>query len=210
MNTWIENILNCYAAFERETVTFNAAADDGKTSEIESFGSEKNLIIVKVNHVVDWYFGDITFKNSIRTSNIGRPGTDLKSIGQTSIIKNDQNEFFYGYAAFTVPEGSAENDDYALTIRVINSDATVPDSDYLEVSVMTTVILALNDGNGPENQEGDDPNGGTVTSNEVDDDERTSTYMMWLFPVLITILLCLVSYFIFMPNDPNSGYVVYD
>ena len=61
MNTWLGNILNGYAAFEREIVKISAAAGDGKTSEIESFGYEENIIIVEVYHVADWYYGDITF-----------------------------------------------------------------------------------------------------------------------------------------------------
>ena len=61
MNTWFENILNGYAAFERQTVSIRAAAGDGKTSEITSFGYEENIIVVEVYHVAAWYFGDITF-----------------------------------------------------------------------------------------------------------------------------------------------------
>ena len=55
---------------------------------------------------------------------------------------NQADSLFYGYAAFTVPEGSAESDTYALTIKVFNSDAAVPDEDYFEVSVLTTIVQA--------------------------------------------------------------------
>ena len=184
MDTWLENILNGYADFERETVKINAAADDGKTSEIESFGYEKNLIIVEVYHVADWYFGDITCANSISGDNTGEPGADLTKVGQTSIVKNEVDSLYYGYAAFAVPQGSAGGDDYAAVMKIFNSDQNI---DYFEVSVMTTVVQAWN-------QEGGND----------DDDEGTGTYM-WLFPVLIVLLCCLVAYFSIMPS---SGMVV--
>ena len=145
MNIWLGNILNGYEAFERETVTISAAANDGATTEIESFGYEKNIIIVEIYHGASWYFGDITFENGISSANTGVPGTDLSKLGQTAIVKNEADSLFYGYAAFTVPEGSAGSDDYALTIKVFHADAVVPDVDFFVVSVLTTVVQAESD-----------------------------------------------------------------
>ena len=65
MNTWLGNILNGYEAFERETVTISAAANDGMTNELESFGYESNIIVVEIYHGASWYFGDITYSNGI-------------------------------------------------------------------------------------------------------------------------------------------------
>ena len=83
MNIWLDNILNGYDRFEREIVTISAAANDGMTSEIKSFGYENNIIIVKIYHGASWYFGDITFRNGIINANTGVPGTDLSKLGQT-------------------------------------------------------------------------------------------------------------------------------
>ena len=148
MNTWLGNILNGYEAFERETVTISAAANDGMTNELESFGYESNIIIVEIYHGASWYFGDITYSNGISSPNTGVPGTDLQKLGQTSIVENLADGLFYGYAAFVVPDGSEGGDDYALTIKVFHSDATVPDIDHFEVSVLTTVVEATSNGSG--------------------------------------------------------------
>ena len=142
MNTWLGNILNGYEAFERETVTISAAAEDGQTNELESFGYEDNIIIVEIFHGASWYFGDITYSNGISSANTGVPGTNLGKLGQTSIVQNELDGLFYGYAAFTVPDGSHGGDDYALTMKVFHADAAVPDIDYYEVSVLTTVVQA--------------------------------------------------------------------
>ena len=145
MNTWLGNILNGYEAFERETVTISAAANDGMTNELESFGYESNIIVVEIYHGASWYFGDITYSNGISSPNTGVPGTDLQKLGQTSIVENIADGLFYGYAAFVVPDGSEGGDDYAMTIKVFHSDATVPDIDHFEVSVLTTVVQATSE-----------------------------------------------------------------
>ena len=118
MDTWLSNILNGFEAFERETVMMSAASDDGKTIEIESFGYEDNVIITKIINKRNWYFGDITFSNSIHVPNTGTPGADLTKLGQTSVVLDETDGLYYGYAAFTVPKRSAESDTYALTLKV--------------------------------------------------------------------------------------------